>query len=45
MTEARRTAPFYAPLKAFSYLALLLMGAAIAYAAVVAISNWNAIGV
>jgi hypothetical protein len=45
MTDERRAPFFYVPLKAFSFVALTLMAAAIAYVAWISLSNWGAISV
>lgn len=45
MTDNKRAPFLYMPLKAFSFVALTLMAAAIAYAAWISLSNWSYISV
>ncbi len=42
---ASRTSRFFLPVKIFSMAVLALMVLAVAYAAVISISNWNGISV
>jgi hypothetical protein len=45
MNNEQRTPAFYIPLRAVSFVALALMGVAIAYTAWISISNWTGISV